>query len=55
MRIDADKITQTLKNECKALEWRASKLKEIIQLYEQIVRFGIGIQELLAFHAMSDS
>jgi hypothetical protein len=31
------------------------QIQGIIQLCEQIVRFGIRIQELLAFHATSDS
>jgi hypothetical protein len=50
-----NKISYTNRKEigknCTTLGLRAFQYKEIILLCEQITRFGIGIQELLAFHA----
>ena len=40
-----------LKSGCKMLESRITRYIEIIPLCEQIIRLGIGIGELLAFHA----
>lgn len=52
----ADKIStanreRRLKNDCKILESRASRYKEIIPLCEQLLPLGIGFAELSAFHA----
>jgi len=33
------------------LEMRAAKYNHILPISEQIISFGIGIEELLAFHA----
>ena len=44
------KSLKRLKNECKALESRITKYKEIIPLCEQIKRLGIRFSELAAFH-----
>jgi hypothetical protein len=45
------KSLKLLKNECKVLESRAARYKQLLPLCEKIVRFGIGIGELLALHA----
>lgn len=40
-----------LKNDCKMMESRASRYKEIIPLCEQLLPLGIGFGELASFHA----
>jgi hypothetical protein len=40
-----------LKINCKMWESRAARFKELVPMCQQIVRLGIGIEELLAFHA----
>jgi hypothetical protein len=39
-----------LKNNCKMIESRMARCKEVLPMCEQIVRLRIGIGELLAFH-----
>ena len=39
-----------LKNGCKQWESRAARFRQVLPSCEQIVRFGIGIKELIAFH-----
>src|SRR5438874_1251447 len=41
---------KVLQNNCKLLEERVARCREVLPLCEQIVRFRIGIGELLAFH-----
>jgi hypothetical protein len=39
-----------LNNNCKALEARAAQCRYVLPMCEQIMRIGIGLPELLAFH-----
>jgi hypothetical protein len=41
---------QHLNNNCKALEARAAQCRYVLPMCEQIMRIGIGLPELLAFH-----
>jgi hypothetical protein len=43
-----------LKNNCKMLESRMVRCREVLPMCEQIVLLGIGIGELLAFHVAAD-
>jgi hypothetical protein len=45
------KSLKRLKIEYKALESRAAHHKQLLPLCDKIVRFGIGLEELVAFHA----
>jgi hypothetical protein len=43
-------VEKGLKNNCKKIEERITRCREVLPICEQIVRLRIGLGELLAFH-----